>query len=76
MSDYSNNCLSISPEQAISDLQEFLKDHPGFDKVFLIAVNTKEGNFLHFWHKGQMLCSGAITVLHLCLDDQTRALKG
>ena len=41
MSDHNNNCLFISPEQAIPDLQEFLKENPDYDKVFLIAVSTK-----------------------------------
>ena len=36
MSDHADNCLFVSPEQAISDLQEFLKENPdeveaGFD---------------------------------------------
>ena len=76
LSDYTNNVLSVGPEQAIQDLQEFLKENPGFDKVLLITIDNKKGKFLYNWWKGQMLCSEAITALHLVLDDQTRALKG
>ena len=76
MSDFTENCLQVSPEQAIHDLQEFLKENPDFDKVFLIAANNKKGNFLYAWFKGQILCSEAITALHLALDDQTLILKG
>ena len=76
LSDYSNNTMSVSPEQAIECLQEFLKENPGFDKVLLIAIDNKKGKFLYDWWKGRTLCSEAITVLHLVLDDQTRALKG
>jgi len=76
LSDYTENCLQISPEQAIQDFQEFLKENPRFDKVFLIAADDKDGNFNYAWFKGQMLCSEAITALHLSLDDQVQALKG
>ena len=76
LSDYTNNTLSISPEQAIQNLQEFIEGNPDFDKVILIAVNNKEGEFLWKWWKGRMLCSEAITALHLALDDQTKALRG
>jgi len=76
MADYTNNCLQISPEQAIQDLQEFLQENSDFDKIFLIAANTKGGDFNYAWFKGRMLCSEAITALHLSLDDQVQALKG
>jgi len=76
MSAHTDNCLFISPEQAISDLQEFLKDNPEFDKVFLIAANKKGGLFNYAWFKGRMLCSESITVLHLSLNDQVQALQG
>lgn len=75
MSEYTENCLQISPEQAIEDLQVFLKENPDFDKVFLIAVNTKEREFLYAWFKGRMLGSEAIAVLHLAMDDQKEALR-
>jgi len=76
MSHYTENCMQVSPDQAIQDLQEFLKNNPEFDKVFLIAADTKGGNFNYAWFKGQILCSESITALHLSLDDQVQALKG
>ena len=76
MSDFTENCLQVSPAQAIQDLQEFLQENSDFDKVFLIAANTKGGDFNYAWFKGRMLCSEAITALHLSLDDQVMALKG
>ena len=75
LSDYTENCLQVSPEQAIQDLQEFLKNNPEFDKVFLIAANIEHGDFNYAWFKGQILCSESIAVLHLSLDDQVQALK-
>lgn len=76
LSDYTNNTLSISPEQAMQDMQEFIRENPDFDKVILTAINNKKGKFQYTWWKGQMLCSEAIAVLHLVLDDQVKALKG
>lgn len=76
LSDYTNNTLSISSEQAIQNLREFQKENPDFDKVILISINNKKGKFEYAWWKGQMLCSETITALHLVLDDQVRALKG
>ena len=75
MSDHADNCLFVSPEQAISDLQEFLKENPDFDKVFLVAVSTKDQKFDYTWWKGKMLSSEAITAMHLSMDDLTRAIK-
>ena len=74
MSDYNDNTLFVSAEQAIVSLQEFLKENPDFDKVFLLAVNTKDQDFLYGWWKGKMLTSEAITALSLALNDQTQAL--
>ena len=76
MSDFTDNCLFISPEQAISDLQEFLKENPSFDKVFLIVVSTKDQGFDYAWWKGKILSSEAITAMHLLMDDLTWAIKG
>lgn len=75
LSDYNNNTLSISAEQAIQEMQEFLEENPDYDKVILIAVNNKDNEFLWQWWKSKMLCSEAIAALHLVSDDQTRALK-
>ena len=75
MSDHNNSCLFISPEQAITDLQEFLKDNPNFDKVFLLAISTKDQEFEYCWWKGRILSSEAIAAMHLSLDDLTRAIK-
>ena len=75
LSDLTGNVYQVSPAQAIQDLQEFLKDNPDFNKVFLVAVNTKDQEFNYAWFKGQILCSEAITALHLCLDDLTQAIK-
>ena len=75
MSDYADNCLFVSPEQAISSLQEFLKENPDYDKVFLIAVSTKNQEFDYAWWKGRILSSEAIAAMHLSLDDLTRAIK-
>lgn len=76
ISDYNNNTLSISPEQAIESLQEFLKENPDYDKVILITVNNKKGKFLYDWWKGQMLCTEAIVALYASLDDMIQILKG
>lgn len=76
MSDFTESVFQVSPEQAIQDLQEFLKENPDFDKVFLIAVNTKDHEFNYAWFRGRILCSEAIAALHLVLDDQVQALKG
>ncbi|MCK4525951.1 hypothetical protein KAW18_01165 [candidate division WOR-3 bacterium] len=76
MSDHADNCLFISPEQAISDLQKFLKENPDFDKVFLIAVSTKNQEFDYYWLKGRILSSEAIAAMHFSSDDLTRAIKG
>ena len=74
MSDYNDNTLFVSAEQAIVSLQEFLKENPDFDKVFLLAVNTKDRDFLYAWWKGKLLTSEAITALSLALSDQTQTL--
>jgi hypothetical protein len=76
LSDYTGNTLSVSPEQAIQYLQEFLEENPDFDKVFLVAINNKRGNFLYDWWKGQMLNTEAIVALHASLDDILKLLKG
>lgn len=76
MSDYNDNCLFISAEQAISDFQEFLKENPDYDKVFLLAVSTKDQEFDYYWRKGKILSSDAITAMHLAIDDLTQAIKG
>jgi len=75
LSDYTNNALQVSPEQAIEDLQKFLRENPDFNKVFLIAIDTRDNNFLWNWWKGRMLSSEAITALHQCLGDLDRALR-
>ena len=74
MSDYNDNTLFISAEQAIVSLQEFLKENPDFDKVFLLAANTKDRDFLYAWWKGKLLTSEAITALSLALKDQIQVL--
>jgi hypothetical protein len=76
LSDFNNNCLSISAAQAISDLQEFLKENPDYDKVFLIAISTKAQEFEYCWWKGKILSSEAIAAMHLSLDDLTQAIRG
>lgn len=73
--DFTNNVLSISPDQAIADFQEYLHDNPEFDKVFLVAVNNKNDKVDYCWWKGRLLCSEAIVALTLCLDDMVRALN-
>ena len=75
LSNYTDNCLQVSPEQAIGDLQDFLKENPDFDKVFLIAVNNKKGKFDYAWWKGRMLASEAITALNLALSDAIEGLR-
>ena len=76
ISDYTNNTLSISSEQAIEELQKFQKENPDYNKVILIAVNNKNEEFLWQWWKTQMTCSEAIAALHLVSNDQTMALRG
>ena len=75
MSDFNNNVLFVSPEQAIADLQEHLQNDPDYDKVFLIAVNTKDGQFDYSWWKGKISTSDSVAVLTLCLNDMVEALK-
>ncbi len=75
ISDYNNSTLSVSAEQAIESLQEFLKENPDFDKVFLIAIDNKKNNFRYVWFKGKMLCSEAIPALNLSLDDMKDILR-
>jgi hypothetical protein len=76
MSDFNDNCLFISADQAISDLQKFLKENPDYDKVFLMAVSTKNQEFDYCWWKGKILSSEAIAAMHLATDDLTQAIKG
>ncbi|MCK4791948.1 MAG: hypothetical protein KAV87_49910 [Desulfobacteraceae bacterium] len=76
LSDYTNNVMSISPEQAIQDFQQFLKDTPRFDKVFLLALDDKGGEFDVAWFKGIMLSSDALAALDIAKDDLRRALRG
>lgn len=76
LSDYTNNTLQVSPEQAIQDFQEFLKENPDYNKVFLVAVNTKNQGFNINWFKGRMLCSEAVVALTMAVDDQVRVLRG
>jgi hypothetical protein len=75
MSHYNDNCLFVSPEQAISDLQEFLKKNPDYDKVFLIAVSTANQEFDYAWFKGKILSSEAIAALHTALADLVQGLR-
>lgn len=75
LSDVTNNCLQVSPEQAIEDLQNFLKENPDFDRVFLITVNNKNNDFEYAWFKGKMLCSEAIAALHIAANDQVQSLR-
>jgi len=75
LSDYNDNCLSVSPEQAIQSLQEFMKENPEFDKVFLIAASTKSQDFFYTWFKEKMLISEAIAALQLALSDQINVLS-
>lgn len=75
MSHYNDNCQFVSPEQAISDLQEFLKENPDFDRVFLIATSTKNREFDYAWFKGKILSSEAIAVLYAALADLIQGLR-
>jgi len=76
LSDYTDNALQISPEQAIEDLQKFLEENPDWNKVFLIAINTKNDQFHWNWWRGRMLNSEAIAAMRLCTGDMDRALRG
>ena len=75
MSDHTDNCLFISPEQAITDFQEFLKENPDYNKVFLIAVSTKNQEFDYAWWKGRILSSEAMAALQMSLADLTEGLR-
>lgn len=75
LSDLNGSTLSISPEQAIQDLQEFLEENPNFDKVVLIAINNRKQDFKYAWFKGRTLTSEAIVALNLTLNDQLDALS-
>ena len=75
LSNFTDNCLQVSPEQAIEDLQDFLKENPSFNKVFLLAIDNKKGKFDYVWWKGRMLASEAITVLNLALQDAVQGLR-
>lgn len=75
MSDFNNNVLFVSPEQAIADLQKYLQNNPDYSKVFLIAVNTKDDKFDYLWWKGKLLSSEAIVALTMCLNDMVRAIE-
>ena len=76
LSDYTNNTLQVSPEQAIQDFQEFLEDNPDFDKVFLIALNSKNHKFNVAWFKGRMLNSEVLSALIIAQNDLVRGLRG
>ena len=76
LSDYTNNTLQISPEQAIEDFKQHLKDNPRFDKVFLIALDDASCEFDVNWFKGRMLSSEAIAALDVAKDDLRRGLRG
>jgi hypothetical protein len=75
LSDITHNCLQVSPKQAIGDLQDFMVENPDFDKVFVMAVNTKNEDFKYAWWKGKLYVSETITALHLALADQIEALR-
>jgi hypothetical protein len=75
LSTFNANVLSVSPEQAIQDFQDFLQANPEFDKVFLLAAKTKNNNFSYSWFKGRMLCSEAIVALELAIQDQLEKLR-
>lgn len=74
LSDITGDCFQISPDQAIYDFRKFLSENQEFDKVFLIAINTKNDGFQYTWFKGKMKCSEAIAALNLSLSDQTHLL--
>ena len=75
LSDITNNSFQVSAEQAIKDLQEFLETDKDFDKVFLIAVSTKGGEFNYSWFKGKITCSDAVVALNLAAEDQMDILR-
>lgn len=76
LSDYTDNVMSISSEQAIQDFQQYLKDNPRFDKVFLLALDNKDDEFYPIWFKGMMLSSEALAALIVAQDDLIRTLRG
>lgn len=76
LSDITDSCFQVSPDQAIEDLQGFLAENQEFDKVLLIAVSTKDNEFNYAWFKAKMACSETITALNLSLADQTDMLRG
>ena len=76
LSDYTNNTLQISPDQAIQDFQQYLKDNPNYDKVFLLALDNKADEFHPIWFKGMMLSSEAMAALDIAKDDLRRGLRG
>ena len=76
LSDYTNNTLSISPEQAAQNLLQYIKENPRFDKVFLLALNNKKCEFEVIWFKGQMLSSEALAALDIAKSDLRRRLRG
>lgn len=71
-----DNVLKISCEESIKEFQEFLSKNPGFNKIVLIALNTKGSKFNYQWFKAQTLNSEGIAVLNLVIDDFTQMLKG
>ena len=71
-----DNVLRISCEETIEEFQKFLSENPDFNKVVLVALNTKGGRFDYQWFKGQMLNSEGIVLLKLVADDFVEILKG
>lgn len=76
LSNFNDNVMSISPDQAIQDFQQYLKDNPRFDKVFLLALDSKGQNFDTIWFKGRMLSSEALAVMDLTHVEMVEVLRG
>ena len=71
-----NNCFKISCEDTIENFQEFLSENPDFNKIILVALNTKGQAFNFQWMKAQILNSESIALLKLVIDDFIEQLKG
>lgn len=76
MADYSGNTLQLSREQALEDFRNYLEHNPDVDKVFLLALDTKDGFFRPFWLKAQMLNSQALAALDLVHAELIEDLEG
>ena len=74
MVQYSGNTRHVSRQQALEAFRDYLQRNPDIDKVFLMALDTKNDSFHPMWFRAQMLNSEVLAALDIVHSEITDLL--